>query len=168
MEYRNEPAIIPASDDKGHNAQIPIRIPPDWIRQIDSIVKYRKFPYCNRGDFIRDAILRHFAWLEKYNDIPNSIFSKIQSMLDLAEETRCQQGFEDVIKRLDERVTYFLEKGARNEAIKYVMRMLSYIDRMPEGHWRNTFSGTVRGKYEGLISTASIASLTDAQPPEEE
>ena len=159
MKYNNEPTLISASDDKGHNAQLPVRVPPDWVRQIDVIVKYKKFPYCNRGDFIRDAIYRHFGYLEQQETIPNSIFHAIQSMLDMFEETRRQQGFEHVLTALEERVAYFTKSGAKTEAIRYVLRVLGYVDEMPEGHWKEKFAAQIRERYAGLLRCSTKARL---------
>lgn len=161
MKYNNEPTLIPANDDKGHNVQLSIRVPPDWVRQIDTIVKYKQFPYCNRGDLIRDAIYRHFGWLEQQQDedIPGSLFHQIQVILDMFEETRRQQGFENVLTALEERVLYFTKEGAPTEAIKYVLRVLGYIDEMPEGHWKDKFAAKVKERYAGLLKGATKAKL---------
>lgn len=159
MKFSNEPTLIPASDDKGHNAQLPVRVPPDWVRQIDAIIKYKKFPYCNRGDFIRDAIYRHFWYLEQQNDIPNSILHAIQSMLDMLEETKRQQGFERVIAALEERVIYFTKTNAKTEAVRCILRVLGYVDEMPEGHWREKFTTQIRERYAGLLKCAAKAKL---------
>ena len=158
-KYRNEPTIIPASDDQGHNAQIMVRVPPEWLRQMDVISKESKFPYANRGDIVRDAIYRHFIWLEEYHEVPGSTLHKIQAMLDVIEEARSQQGFEKVLAKLEERVQYFSTKGARGEAVKCVLRILGYVGDMPEGHWRDQFKKEIRERYAGLLNCSPKAKL---------
>lgn len=158
-KYNNEPRLHSSSDDKGHNAKFQVRVNPDWIHQIDIIVKNKKFPYVNRGQLARDAIYRHLLWLNEFETPPDSILQKIQSMVDMLEEAKIQQDFEKVVASLEERVAYFGSKGARSEAVKYVLRILGYIDEMPEGHWKDEFTKEIRGRYSGLIQCTPRASL---------
>lgn len=158
-KYTNEPRLHPASDDKGHNAKIQVRINPDWVHQIDIIVKSHKFPYVSRGEFARDALYRHFIWLETFEIPRDSILQKIQSMVDMLEEAKIQQGFEKVVASLEDRVTYFNQQNARAEAVKYVLRILGYIDEMPEGHWKDQFTKEIKSKYSGLLKCYPRARL---------
>jgi hypothetical protein len=158
-KYINEPRLLPSSDDKGRNVKFQVRMPPDWQRQIDVIVKSSKFPYVNRGEVARDAIYRHLVWLEKFEIPQDSILHKIQSMTDLLEEAKIQQGYERIITNLEERVSYFIQKGARNEAVKYVLRMLGYVDEMAEGHWKAQFRKEIKDRYKGLLRCGPRASL---------
>ena len=54
---------------------------------------------------------------------------------------------------------YFGQKGARTEAIKYVLRVLGYIDDMPDGHWKQAFAKEVRDRYSGLLECMPRANL---------
>lgn len=169
-KYTNEPRLHPASDDNGHNAKFQVRINPDWIHQMDVIVKSPEFPYVSRGEVVRDAIYRHFIWLESF-EIPNdSILQKIQSMVDILEEAKIQQGFEKVMAGLEDRVAYFGRKGARTEAVKYVLRVLGYVDDMPDGHWKEQFTKDIKERYSALLQYAPKAKLTrttaQPEPPE--
>lgn len=161
-KYSNEPRLHGASDDKGHNAKFQVRINPDWIHQMDLIIKNTNFPYVNRGELARDAIYRHLLWLESVDSTQGSILQKIQAMVDMLEEAKTQQGFEKVIKSLEERVYYFSQKGARSEAVKYVLRVLGYIDDMPEGHWKDAFKKEIRERYSGLLQCTPRANLGNA------
>lgn len=158
-KYTNEPRLHPASDDKGANSKLQVRVNPDWVRQINIIVKSHKFPYVSGGEVVRDAIYRHFTWLETFKIPHDSILHKIQSMVDMLEEAKIQQGFEKVVANLEGRVAYFNQKGARNEAVKYVLRVLGYIDEMPDGHWKEQFTKEIKERYSGLIKCSPKAKL---------
>jgi hypothetical protein len=158
-KYTNEPRIHPASDDKGHNIKYQVRISPDWIYQLDIIVKSKRFPYVNKGQVIRDALYRHMIWLEEFGTPDGSVLQKIQSMVDILEEAKIQQGFEKVLENLQDRVAYFTNKGARTEAVKYVLRVLGYIDDMPDGHWKDSFRAEIRERYSGLLQCTPRANL---------
>lgn len=166
-KYTDEPRLHPATDEKGSSCKFQVRCSPDWLRQIDITIKDAEFPYVNRGEFIRDAIYRHFFWLENFHTPTGSILQKIQSMADMLEEIRSQQGFETVLKQLEERVMYFGQKGARNEAVKYVLRTLGYVDEMPDGHWKDAFAKEIRERYAGLLGCMPKANLREIIKEEE-
>jgi len=151
--------IIGGSDDKGHSAPLPTRVPPDWLRQIDTMLKNLQIPYQNRADFVRDAIARHLEFVEAWSNKDGSILGKIKSMMDLIEEERCQQGFEGVLVNLRERVGYFKQKNAPREAIRCVLKILQYVEDMNEGHWKDTFAGLLRNEYSDLLKNAKKVSL---------
>lgn len=160
-KYTDEPRLHPASDDKGHNCKLVVRVNPDWLHQIDVMIKNKCFPYVSRGELVRDAIYRHFLWLDRLHTPTDSILQKIQSMADMLEEIKTQQGFEKVLENLEDRVAYFGRKGARTEAVKYVLRILGYIDDMPDGHWKDVFKKEIRERYAGLLQCAPRANLRD-------
>lgn len=158
-KYADEPRLHPASDEKGHNCKLQVRINPDWLHQIDVVIKSHKFPYVSRGELVRDALFRHFNWLDKIHTPSGSVNQKIQSMADLLEESKTQQSFEKVLDELQERVAYYGRKGSRTEALKCVLKILGYIDDMPEGHWKDSFKREVRERYAGLIQCTPKLSL---------
>jgi len=158
-KYTNEPRLHPATGEEGDSAKFQVRMDPNWIRQMNIIVKSPKFPYVSKGEIARDALFRHFIWLETFEIPEGSILHQIQSMVDMLEEEKIQQGFERVVKNLGERVSYFTQSGARNEAIKCVLRTLGYVDEMVEGYWKDKFSRTIRERYAGLLKCAPKASL---------
>lgn len=159
-KYTNEPKLHPSSDADGNNAKFQVRMMPDWVRQMDIIVKSPKFPYVNRGEVARDAIYRHLVWLETVEIPKDSILHKINAMSDMLEEAKIQQGFEKVLSSLEERVAYFSQKGARTEAVKYVLRVLGYVDEMQEGHWKAQFTKEIKARYSGLLKCTPRANLS--------
>lgn len=162
-KFTNEPRLHPASDDKGHNAKLQVRVNPDWVHQVDIVVKSHKFPYVSRGELIRDAVYRHFIWLEEFTMPRDSILQKIQSMVDMLEEEKIQQGFEKVLKNLENRVAYFSQKNAIKEAVRCVLRVLGYVDEMQDGHWKEQFSKEIKERYSGLIKCLPKAKLAASE-----
>jgi len=154
-----EPRIIPASDDKGHSATFPVRIPPDWVRQIDIAVVNPEICYKNRGDFIRDALIRHFEFISYYQGGNLSILANIQAMTDLIEEDRIQQNFEMVIANLENRVDFYKEKGAVREAARVILKTLRYANNFPDGYWKEEFNKRIIERYQGLLGNIQKANL---------
>ena len=151
------PEIIPASDTDGKSAKITVRVPCDWIRHMDAVIKYKKIDYVNKGDFIRDAIQRHFQWIEmwlKENDVDRygSIWGKINMILRGHEQDRYLQGFHAVIASLRERVGTFIRRGAEKEALKHILKSLQIINEMPDSYWKNIYKQSVETEYNELLT----------------
>lgn len=161
LALKENPTIVPVNDEHGNNAKFVVRISPAWIHQMDKLIKFQGLPYCNRGELVRDAIYRHLLWLENKEgtEIPNSIMQQIAAMTDLLEDMKIQQKFENVIETLENRVKYHSGKGAHNESVKCVLRILGYIDGMPDTHWKDYFDKTIRERYKGLLASATKARL---------
>ena len=158
-KFTNEPRLHSAADETGTNTKFQVRINPSWVRQMDIVVKSHKFPYVSRGELARDALFRHFEWLETFAMPNDSILQKIESMVDLLEEAKIQQGFEKVVTGLEERVAYFNQKSARNEAVRCVLRILGYVDEMADGYWKDQFRKEIKSKYVGLLNCIPKAQL---------
>ncbi len=154
-----DPRLIGATDDKGHSVPLSVRVPSSWSEKIDKLVKDILLPYRNSGQLIRDAILRHFEFLEKYQGGEGSTLANIKAMEDLIEENRRQQGFECVLSNLRERISYYSEKGAQSEILKCILKVLQYVESMPDGYWKNEFKARLNAEYGEIIGEAHKASL---------
>ena len=158
------PEIVPPTDDKGHSAKITVRIQPDWVKQIDISVKHNGLLYNNRGDFIRDAILKHFEWINSWtrdqdDEITGSIWGQIRLAMDLFEQDRYQQGFAGLMTSLRERVNVFLRRGVKVEAVRHVLQTVNTLKNMTDGYWRNTHLTAVLEEYKELLNASDKVSL---------
>lgn len=153
-----DPSIIPAADDNGTSAKLTVRVPPEWLRQIDTVIKYKKIDYVNRGDFVRDAIRRHFQWVETWlrgheEECYGSLLGKINMILRELEQDRYLQGFHSVVLSLKERVGVFLRRGAEKEALRHILRSLQIINQMPESYWKKVYKKTIEEEYKDLLNS---------------
>ena len=159
-----DPAIIPPTDDQGHSAKITVRIQPDWVREIDRTIKHSGLQYCNRGDFIRDAIQRHFEWISSWmrdhdDEVIGSIWGQIKLALSLFDQDRYQQGFGGVMTSLRERVNTFLRRDAKTEAIRHLLKTIGILKNMPDGYWRNVHLTAILGEYKELLESANKVNI---------
>ena len=150
---------IPVSDDKGHNVHMSFRCMPNWSGHIDRIVKMGGFPYSNRGDLIRHAMMRHFHWLESLEEVPRSILSQIQMVIDLIEDDKRQQGFEGAMEGLQERVSYHMNNGDLGQARRQILQALECVEEMPDGFWRDKFDRELKRAHGRILETAPKAKL---------
>jgi len=153
------PAIIPPADDQGHSAKVTVRVQPDWLREIDMTIKHHGLEYCNRGDFIRDAIRRHFQWIETWirdhnEEIYGSLWGKIRLTLNSFEQDRYQQGFAAILTSLRERVNTFMKLDAPTEAVRHILNAVQILKQMSDGYWRNTHLTAILNEHGALLESA--------------
>jgi len=53
-----------ATDSKGHECKIPLRVQPAVARQIGLVAGSKQFPYRTPQELIRHAIYEHLKWLQ--------------------------------------------------------------------------------------------------------
>ncbi len=147
-------ALPPSTDDKGHASALTVRVPPNWVAQIDRIVKDRSSEFLNRGDFIRQAIYAYFSIVHAQRENPRGNTAVIRALEVLMEDEKVQQRGERIVKRLHKMVQTYLDKGAHMEALRLILVTLDGVRNMEPGYWRDSFEGEIKGRYVGLLSGA--------------
>ena len=168
VKFPEDPTVRPAHDEKGHSAKITIFVPPNYIKQLDIMVK--RYKYFNKGDVIRDAIVRLFQASEKWEDevIPGSVLGSIYAAESYINEDREQQGFERLYKNLQDRVGFFLRKNVKEEAQKMVMHTKKCVEKMCTGFWRKEHMKWLKHEYGWLMRDEGGVSLLNFIDEEEE
>ncbi len=62
---------VPASDHRGHNERLQLKVPGAMLRQLGMIVKHSGLPYRWDAEVVRHALMRHFKWLEGISPVPS-------------------------------------------------------------------------------------------------
>lgn len=151
-----EPALIPASDDKGHNVSLSTRVPSTWVREIDTLIKERDLPYLNKSDFVRDAVFKHLRFCEDWGEQEHSCtYYRIVSLVKLHTEDHTREEFEKMVGILDRNVKVFLDDGNSEQAGRCVKGVVYALRGMPDGYWKNKYLGMLEEKYAGLINGGS-------------
>lgn len=147
-------ALPPSTDEKGHASALTVRIPPNWVAQIDRVVKDRSSEFLNRGDFIRQAIYSYFSIVHAQRENPTGNTAMLHALEVLMEEERLQVRGEKVIKRLHKIVQMYMDKGAGQEALRLILLTLDGVRNMEPGYWQDSFAGEIKERYAGLLSGA--------------
>ncbi len=146
--------LPPSTDEKGHSSTLTVRIPPNWVAQIDRIVKDHGTEYLNRGDFLRCAVYYYFGIAHAQRNDGRSNTAVLRALEGLLEEERVQQKGEKVLKKLHRMVEDYLKRGAHREALRLILVTLDGVKGMEEGYWRESFEKEIRDKYQGLLAGA--------------
>lgn len=149
--------IISPSDDRGHSSPLTIRVPPNWINQLDRLIACRLTEHVNRGELVREAIMRYLLHLENTYQSDNAL-SAIQSMAvmnELIDTDKLMHDFEIILGKLRHRVGRYRDKGASNEAKRLVLKTLSAAERIRNEYWREYFSERIKAEYTMILIAAS-------------
>ena len=159
VKFPEEPTVRPAHDEKGHSAKLTVYVPPKFLKQLDLLVK--RYKYFNKGDVVRDAIMRLFKASEKWEDdvIPGSVLGAIYAAENLINGDREQQGFDNLYKNLQDRVGFYLRKNVVVEAQKMVANTKRCIEKMCTGFWKKEHMKWLKHEYGWLMRDEGGVSL---------
>jgi hypothetical protein len=154
--HKYDPAefIIPASDSKGHSERAWCRLSPGHDRQLDIVLRSRRFPYRTKGDIIRHAIVRTLKWLESMEDVP-SVLGQVDMMMDILRDEQMQQEFIAMFEAMQRVIGNHVSAGATGEARRLVAKMKMQIQKMPDGHWKNRYHEELDTKFGYLLEAQS-------------
>lgn len=143
---------VPASDMKGHSVQQYFRVQPGHSIQIDNTVRSRKFPYRNKGDFLRHAIMRHLKWLSSLDTV-NSVTTQVDAIIEVLRDDKFQVEFNDLFIRLGDRIAYHLGSGDGGmvEARRILEVVEGHLDSMPDGYWKGKHMEELRVRFGHLL-----------------
>ena len=165
VPYTQEATIIPAHDEKGHTVQLKLYVPPLFLKQLDILAK--KFSYFNKGDVVRDAIVRLFTVAEKWDAIDNSRLARIYSTIAYINDDKEQQGYGVLLKEIRERIHLYLSKDATKEARRMYINAKKDIELLPPGYWKDLYIKTIETEYGWLESDlprgVSLLNLVDEE-----
>ena len=143
---------VPASDMKGHSVQQYFRVQPGHSIQIDNTVRSRKFPYRNKGDFLRHAIMRHLKWLAGMDSV-NSVTTQVDAIIEVLRDDAFQVEFADLFIRLGDRIAYHLGSGDGGivEARRLLEVVGGHLDSMPDGYWKKKHLEELKARFGHLL-----------------
>lgn len=149
---------VPAKDTKGHSERVWCRLQPGHARQISTIVEQRVFPYRQKADLIRHAIVRHLRWLESLAPIP-SVMSEVDLIMDIMREDEFATDFRRVLNTLGERIATHVAQGSEGEARRLLLKALKHVENMPDGYWRDRYKEEIIQKHGKFLDRAVKAQL---------
>jgi len=154
---------IPASDDRGHDKRLTIRVHNDLLVMVQRIFDSKAFPYQNTHQIYRHAIKSHCERLEHAAPIQNSVLHRVTAIMEILYEAEQQDMFLDVIGKMGKQIGDLLSRGNVREARELVRGVFDQVDRMPEGGWRDQYAREIQEKWGYLLESGKedVASLVD-------
>lgn len=168
--------IIPGSDEKGRKVTISFNIPPAMDRHIEIILGGRRFPYVNKKDLIRHALVRHLGWITTIRgSIPRHYLSMFSAIDALVKDDEAATKMEQIFNSLHDNVNHHLQRGETGEVIRLCSHINEHIRQMPPSVWVTRFSERFYQRYgavlRGIVATTEVtvtAQITDGKEEEDD
>jgi hypothetical protein len=158
---------IGASDEKGHNTQVGLRVPPGWMAHIETVIESRIFPLKNKGYLMRAALYFFFHYLETLENIPNTTLGQLDAMIKLLTHDGILRTVSKLMPLLEQTVNEYRLNDGDNIALTIILQILDLAKGIPDNYWRKRITEQVRTKYGDLINKADDASLVDFSEDED-
>jgi len=144
--------IVPGRDDKGGQATITVNVPPAVDRQLDVILGCHRFPYANKRDIVRHALIRHFAWLHGIREsIPRHILSALEASLEVCRDDEVTMKMEQVFLTLQGRVADHESRGDNLEAVRLISIINQKAKQIQPSAWMRRFMERFLGRYGSYL-----------------
>jgi hypothetical protein len=150
---------VSGTDTKGHTERIWINFQPMHVQTMDILSKNGKFPFRNRGDLVRHAVVREFHWLERIHKPVNSVTGALDAMNALLRDAEFRQEFTEYLGKLNKQIEAFVDEGDVPAARKLLLETLRHVETMPEGYWKTKYQKAITEKHKRLLEDLPKASL---------
>lgn len=150
---------VSGTDTKGHYDRVWVNLQPMHVQTLDILSKSGKFPYRNRGDIMRHALVRHIHWLERIHKPVNSVTGALDAMNALLRDAEFRQEFTEYLTKLNKQIEAFVDEGDVPAARKLLLETLRHVETMPEGYWKTKYQKSITEKHKRLLEDLPRASL---------
>jgi len=143
---------VSGTDIKGHTKRIWTNLQPMHVHMMDVLSNPGgKFPYRNRGDFNRHAIVRHLHFLERIHQPVNSITGALDAMNAVLREAEFRLEFETFINKMVKLINDLVDAGDTLAARTLVLDIVHKVNTMPEGFWKDKYFKTIVEKTKRVL-----------------
>jgi hypothetical protein len=128
---------------------------------IDVLAQCGKFPYRNRGDLVRHALIRHLHWLERIHKPINSVTGALDAMNALLRENEFHLEMREFFNALAKQIDDLMKHQEQPAARRLLLRTIRSIEGMPDSYWKDRYLTTLQTQHRDLLATMPKASLLD-------
>lgn len=146
-------AAISPPDLKG---RINLRIEAALQQEIEDIAEDYRYPLRSVSEVVRFCCLLGIERLRQWKPLP-TLLGAIKAANALCARDRLQCDAMDLMNRVDERVNWYIEHGAFDEAIDFVGKVYSYFDKINDNFWAEYVTKEIDNRFiqwQSRIDTA--------------
>ena len=141
----------PSNDGHGHSAPSRVNFLPGHLAEIENIIASKRWPYRSSHDLIRHAVARHLKWLNVLYPSP-TVLSQIEALLEVLREEQFLVDFDQVFTQAQALVARHVAARQNEMAKALLERLREQIEGMPEGMWKERYSGQFDERFGGLLN----------------
>lgn len=151
-KYNPASFIVPGSDHQGHSERVWCRVQPLVERQVDVILRSKKFPFRTKGDVIRWCVVNGLRQLEAMEPSNKGFMAQI-AVIDeiMATEMRYHDFFAS-FRTMEEVIGKHMSSGALGEARRMLAIIKAEVLAMNDSpYWQKKCLDEIRAKFGNIL-----------------
>jgi hypothetical protein len=153
--------LIPGQDSQGHHERIYCRVQPGIVRQIEVLLRTKKFPFRTNGDVMRWCVWAGLKVLDRMEPTPNTFLSRCEAVQEILRNELYQLEYMTALGNLEKAVAMYVSMGAAGEARRCVAKVQAQFKIIEEEYWRNKMLKELTGRFGHLMASGGKAGLQD-------
>ena len=125
-------AAVSPADLKG---RINLRVEYALQKEIEDIAEDTRYPLQSVSEVVRFCCTLGLEKLRQWKPRP-TLIGAIKSANALVQRDKIQMDTMDMLVKLDERITWYIQQKAFDEAVSLVAQIRSYFDGIPDDFWK--------------------------------
>lgn len=156
-KYNPADFVIAAQDHQGHSERLWCRVQPMHDRQVDIVVRSKKFPFRTKGDIIRWCIVRGLKVLEVMEPDVRGFMQQADAINEILRDEMYMQEFMGLFEQLHKTVMTHISMNAQGEAIRLVAQVKAKIDLIEgEPHWKRKCQDILAERFGHLLNQKPV------------
>ena len=151
--------LVPGSDAKGVSERIYARVPPAMLRQVEVVVRGKKFPFRTNGDILRWGLWTALKLLERMEPTPNTFMVRMEAVNAVLLDEIYLQEYAAIFEKLESVIARHVSSGAVGEARKLVAKVKGEFQHIEEPYWQKRCLEELSSRWGHLIRSEARTAL---------
>jgi hypothetical protein len=152
--------IIPGQDTQGHSERVYCRVQPSVMRQLEMVLKGKKFPFRTVGDIYRWCIWRGLRTLDKMEPAGNTYLARAEAVTLILRQEMYMQEYMHMFGQLEKTTAAHISMGAIGEARRTVAQVKAEFIKIEEPYWRKKCLDELTSRFGHLMKGNQAVGLT--------
>ena len=161
----------PATNRKGFSDTLSVKVPPEASNLVGAYVESATYPYRNKSELVRHAIVEHLKWLDENCDATNKTKTMLRQFLmsnQLLVQEDILRDFQATFAKMSETVQAHINDGEMGRARVLLHELRGHMDEMPAGYWKTKCRKEFDTRFAHILKGAGVSlKVGDAEEEEE-
>lgn len=151
-KYNPADFIVPGNDHQGHSERVWCRVQPLVERQVDVVLRSKKFPFRTKGDIIRWSVVHGLKVLERLEPQDNSFMSRIVVIDEIVRQEMYYYDFFQSFQNQEQLVGKHMANGAIGEARRLIALIKDQVLKMNDSpYWQSKCLNELQNKFGNIL-----------------
>lgn len=145
--------LVPAQDQHGHSARLESRCPPSMVRDVNILVETKLFPWKNKSDFVRWAVVAGYKAASEAveSGLISNMSATTRTLIMAYQAEQANLDYRDTLDYMTKTISQLLSSGATVNAKRLVRETLASIANMDDAYWRKRYDDDFTERFGYLV-----------------